>query len=386
MGGRVKLRKMVVVQQFGNFGVRQLIALGVIAFGFVLIGQHPAFAQKSPYTVADVAVDATAASASEARDVALANGYLQAYRALVQRNTPKGYWQSVPQMNAEEIQGLVQSFSVSDEKSSRTRYLAKLNVDFKDEAVRQLFRSAGVPFSETISQPILVLPVWQVRGKAILWGSPNPWREAWMQAPSADSGLLPIMLPDGDLEDLKLIDGPQAAAPDRAALAAIAERYGVDKVAVSFGKVLVERETDNPYAEITTFVYGSSGDFNIVDRQYVPGTDRTAFFTKLAETAIADLNEDWKNKTLVHGGEAGRINVVVPIQNLDQWVAIRKTIESTSAVQGLKISALSVDTAIVDLSFRGGLGQLAFSLNERGLQLTQEGQNYVLRQRGQLKR
>lgn len=375
-----------MVKWFGKTGMKGLLALGFLAFATLLGGQNTAQALENPYTVSGVAVDATAASASDARDVALSNGYLEAYQALVQRNIPKSYWQAVPQLNSQQIQGLVQSFSVSGEKSSRTRYLAKLNVDFKDDAVRQMFRGAGVPFSETPSQPILVLPVWQVRGKAILWGSPNPWRDAWGAASTGQDGLLPIVLPEGDLEDLKLIDGPQAAAADRAALAAIAQRYGVDKVAVSFGKVLVERETDNPYAEITTFVYGSSGDFQIVDRQYVPGTDRAGFFTKLAGTAIADLNEDWKNKTLVRSGETGRINVVVPVQNLDQWVAIYKTVEAISAVQDMQISALSVDMAILDLSFRGGLGQLAFSLNERGLQLTQEGQNYVLRQRGQLKR
>ncbi len=341
----------------------------------------PAMAVSEPYAVSGVRVDAKAESASAAREVAMKDGYRNALEKLMRRNTLRQHWGNLPSVSDADVPSYVQSFSVANEKTSRTRYLAELTVVFKASAVRNLLRGAGVPFSETVSKPILVLPVWQVRDRYVLWGDPNPWRDAWAHAVKQQHGLLPITIPQGDLPDLQAIDGVAAANGNDAAMAVIAQRYGVEKVAVSHGRLLVDRETDQSYAQIVTRIYSSAGEVEITDQQFVPEGSKKSFFRKLAASALGDMNEDWKSKTLVRFGQSGQLQAVVEINSLAQWVAIRKAIEEVSAVQGLDVGSLSVSQAYVTVSYRGGVEQLAFSLNERNLELAPGGNGYVIRPR-----
>ncbi|MGB0921217.1 MAG: DUF2066 domain-containing protein [Alphaproteobacteria bacterium] len=340
----------------------------------ILTLSFAAFAANGPYDVNGVRVDASADSASAAREIALAQGYQQALTTLMKRNTLRQNWQNLPTLSEVEAQGFVRSFSIIGEKTSRTRYLARLNVSFKANGVRNLLRQSGVPFSETVSKPVLVLPVWQVRDRYILWGDPNPWRAAWEQEADGFKGLLPIVMPDGELDEMQLIDGAAAVAGDQAALDAIAKRHGVAKVAVSHGRLLVDRETDESYAQIVTKVYGAGGVGEITDQQFVPAGSKEKFFRALARGAIGDLNEDWKAKTLVRFGQSGQLAVRIPVSGLEQWVRLRKEIENVAAVQKVTVGSLSVSEAWVQIDYRGGISQLAFSLNERNLALQEDGQ------------
>lgn len=364
---------------FSGFGSRfiQLVAGILLVSGLV----GPALAAGGPYAVSGIRVDASAESASAARVIAMRDGYSKALTALMKRNTLRQHWQSLPTVSDDDVQAYVQSFSVLGEKTSSTRYLARLNVVFKAASVRNLLRGAGVPFSETLSKPALILPVWQVKDRYVLWGDPNPWRDAWAYQMRRHDGLLPMKMADGELVDLQLIDGTAAANGDAAAINAIAKHYGVDKVAVSHGRLLLDRETDQSYAQIVTRIYGSSGQIELTDQQFVPEGDKRGFFRTLADGAMSDMNEDWKSKTLVRFGESGQLQAAVEINSLAQWVAAREAIKGVSAVQSIKVESLSVSKAWVTLRYRGGLDQLAFSLNERNLELTQEGGTYVIRPR-----
>ena len=98
--------------------------------------------------------------------------------------------------------------------------------------IRQLLRSAGIAFSENPGKPVVVVPVFQDGDKLVLWDDPNPWREAWGQAPAA-SGPAKLSLPLGGVGDLTAIDAEQARSGDAQALTDIAQRNGGDEALVA---------------------------------------------------------------------------------------------------------------------------------------------------------
>src|SRR6185437_12375889 len=76
------------------------------------------------------------------------------------------------------------------------------------------------------------LPVWSGAQPPVLWEDPNPWREAFAQRERGE-GLVPFIVPLGDVEDLNAISAERALNADPAALAAIAERYQAEEVLIT---------------------------------------------------------------------------------------------------------------------------------------------------------
>ncbi len=161
------------------------------------------------FTVTDVRVDATAKTAAAARETALAEGERRALGRLLARLTLRADQARLPVLERSQIAALVRNFEVEEEKTSSVRYLAKLTIRFKRKALRRLLRAHDIPFAETLSKPVLVLPVYEVADALALWDDPNPWREAWARQPKRD-GLVPLVVPLGDLSDIADIGAEQA--------------------------------------------------------------------------------------------------------------------------------------------------------------------------------
>ncbi|MCH8835833.1 MAG: DUF2066 domain-containing protein, partial [Proteobacteria bacterium] len=156
------------------------------------------------FEVMGVDVDVTAETAAAARGEALVDGERRAFRRLLERLTLLADRDRLPEFSRDEITAYVKDFSIAEEKASAVRYLATLNFRFKAEDVRRLLIDYALPFAETASKPLLVLPVYQAAGALLLWDDPNPWRDAWAARPTVD-GLVPLMLPLGDLSDIAAI-------------------------------------------------------------------------------------------------------------------------------------------------------------------------------------
>ena len=185
---------------------------------------------ESVFTVAHVAIDAEAASAAEARELAIAAGQRAALETLLRRLTVAGT--TLPAQPDDSIAAMVAGFAIDRELVSTTRYRAWLTVDFDPAEVRRLLRENGVAYAETVSKPVLVVAVQRDPGGILLWEDGNRWRRAWEERPP-HGGLVPILLPLGDVIDLGTVDATQALASDVDALTALAALYGTTEVAVA---------------------------------------------------------------------------------------------------------------------------------------------------------
>ncbi|MCK6451102.1 MAG: DUF2066 domain-containing protein, partial [Alphaproteobacteria bacterium] len=171
-----------------------------------------------------VPVDTTANTAANARAQALADGQRRALRRVFERIVLTEDMARLPRLNDRAIEGLVRALEVDKERTSAVRYLAELTIRLKPDEVRGLLQQAGLRFAETRSRPVLVLPVLREGDNALLWEETNRWRRVWAEMPAPD-GLVPIIVPIGDLTDGETIDAAAALAGDEGKLAAIMQRY-----------------------------------------------------------------------------------------------------------------------------------------------------------------
>lgn len=348
------------------------VLFAVLGFVCALTGAQPSQA-RNVFEVSDVAVDVTAEAAAEARKQAHSEGKSRAFQRLLERLTLRIEHPGLPELTPEEIDTYVNDFSVSDEKNSPVRYLARLTFRFKSEAVRSLLNDHGFSFAETVSKPVLVLPVFQEAGALILWDDPNPWRDAWA-ARKNKQGLVPTLLPLGDLADIAAIGAEQAMDGDLQRLNAIAQRYGASDTLVVFGVLRVEAAKARRVLDVYFTRYG---------RQHQEQTEVVSFPQEqdepVAQLLLRAANEmtyvvedNWKRDNLLQFSNSGVISVVLPIGGLKDWVSVRARLGGVAVVRRAEMVLLSKDEVRLNLHFFGDTRQLALALEQADLKLFQE--------------
>lgn len=360
-----------------------LVAVGILCVWAALAAIPPAHAgDASVFLVRDVAVDATAENATDARDRALAEGHSVAFRRLIARIVPMDAARRVPELDAAAIAPLVQSFEVDGEKTSRVRYLARLTFRFDRASLRRFLRAGGVPFAETKSKPLLILPVLRAAGVYLLWDRPNRWREAWAGLPRGGE-LVPLLLPAGDLQDLRDISARQAVSGDPARLRAIARRYGAASIAVAVAS-LPRAGQSPPAMRVSVTSRGADSGRRTFVESYPTDPAATAEenFRATASSVIRRIQEEWKSGNLLFFDREGQIDAAVPVSGLDEWVAISRALSDTPSSDGTQVLSLSRDAVRVRLRYFGDADGFQAALRRNDLHLSRGDEGWVLRRGG----
>ncbi|HLI22758.1 MAG TPA: DUF2066 domain-containing protein, partial [Stellaceae bacterium] len=327
-----------------------------------------------------VPVDATAASAQAAREAARADGERKAYVALIDRLTLARDRGKVPPANDTILNQVIQGFEVANERRSTVRYLATYTFRFRPNAVEQLLRAHGVPFAETVSKPVVVLPVLKnPNGRAMLWDDPNPWRDAWAKAPPPP-GLVPMTVPLGAVEDVSAIDAETADAGDDAHLQAISANYDHDDVLVTRATIKGEGGPKTVDVSTTRFVPGSPGGEQSWVATYTanPGQSDADLLASAVAGTVAQVEEAWKQANILDYSQSATLVVSVPTDDLNSWVAVRQHLATTAAVQSTDLISLDRHGARVALHYVGSADQLRIALAQNDLTLSGSDPNWVL--------
>jgi hypothetical protein len=322
------------------------------------------------FTVRNVPVDETARTAAAARAESIRRGQRQALNFLFQRIVLRADDELLPVLPDEEVTALAQGFEVRNEKTSSTRYLANLTIKFKKDDIRALLRREQVSFTETIAKPTLVLPVFAIGANRVLWDDPNPWRRAWALRDPMDDGLLPFVVPFGDLEDLTIIDAEQAIEGDEAALAQIARRYHAEEVLVAHAAVSFEGGLDTPTVQVVLRRYGPLGE-RVVVEQFTGrrGDQIPVLLQDVANAITVDLEEEWKALTLLDFGTKFALDARIPLAGLGDWLTVRRLLSESAVIQKSQLRSLSLQEARVGIEFVGSSQGLVVALAQRDLDL-----------------
>lgn len=340
----------------------------------------PAAARQHVFTIESVAVDATARTAAAARELALADGHAKAFERLMARLVPRTQLTQVPPQSAGAIAALVSNFEVAEEKTSAVRYLAKLTFRFKRRAVRRLLKVADISYAESRSKPALVLPVYRSAGVNLLWDKPNPWLESWSTLPLSD-GLMPMIVPAGDLSDIAAISAEQAVEGRLDRLRAMSRRYRTASVIVVQGAISMHPFDNAPVLQVTLTRFGTSGKGQEIVRNFtgIPGTSVEELIAFAAQATEERIQEDWKTENLLRFDRQSEIIVIVPLRELADWVATERALAGVALVQSSALVSLSRRKATVRLNYLGDRNRLKQALAQRDLSLEEGPGIWVLR-------
>ncbi len=361
----------------------------IVALFFMLSLSSVAGAQTlDVFTVANIPVDVTAKTAAAARKQALADGEKRAFELLLKRLTIRIDYQRLPVLEAKEISGYVQDFGVANEKNSLVRYLANLTYRFKPRDIRFLLRDSDIPFAETRSKPILVLPVYQVAGAVSLWDDPNPWWQAWADrskdAKSAKivkiDGLVPMIFASGDLTDISIIGAELAVKGDEQRLAAIAKRYRVATTMVALA-TLSSTSRGKPVLKISIFRYGENESRQAFSTEITAqqGEGIDALLNRAAVEIRARIEDQWKADNLLEFERAGVVAVTLPINSLKQWVDAKRRLARVAVIENTELVLLSRNEVRLNIHYIGEAEQLKLALAQADMVLTKDEGNWIVK-------
>jgi len=340
--------------------------LVVLALG---VPSAPGRAQDADTFSATVAVDATAGTAAQAREMARTDGQRRALAAIAERARAK-----LPKLDDKAITDLVLSFEVANERMSTVRYAGDYTFHFRPEETRRILGNPvpGNPapvVAEESGRPVVLVPVYQSSGQARLWEDPNPWRQAWEQQP-AGTGAGRLLVPLGDAGDIAVLDADKARAGDGAALAALARRNGGDEALVVLA--VMRGSPDRPTGlDVTVRRYRGDKpvDSHAEPLTANPGESESELLRRAAAAIVSDIGSSWKNEASAHNDQEGSLTAILPITDLDDWVNARERLTKLPVIRKVALMALSRQEATIEIGYGGPIDQLKAGLAEISLDL-----------------
>lgn len=330
----------------------------------------PAAASEA-FTLRGVPVSGEGGDAEQARQAALVAGQAEAFQRLARRLVADEDLPGVPALSPAEVEPLIVGTEVEQESIKKTSYSARLTYRFDAEAVRRLFGGLGLRFTEAVSRPLVVLPVLGEGEGARLWADPNPWRVAWANH-WAPGGLVPLLVPLGELQDLAAADAPEALAGDEAALAEIAGLYGAGGTLVAQASLGGDPAAGSGTLSLRGRGYGGGGlepfAFQVAQQA---GESEADFWARAAAAADARVQADWKRANAVYYGTQSSLPVTVAIGALQDWLLARRVLEEEPLVIAVQVLNLSQQSASIIVTHRGTVEQLQRALAQHDLILQQ---------------
>ena len=324
-----------------------------------------ALAANEVYTVHGIAVDATADTVIDAKKAALSQGYEKAFRALVRKLVPEHDHIKVPKLNSKDALNYVLDISLSAEKSSSVRYIANMTVRFKESQTRALLRNSGAAIAETVSKPVLIIPIEKRAGSNLLWEDRNQWRTAWGGV-GTSNGLVPLTMPLGDLDDLSLVDAKGALAGNEG-LWKLARKYGSSDVFLSVAEVNNEGASATMSAvRVGRFGEGRRYQLNVTKAE---GETTQQMLRRAARSLDNSLQQDWKQANLLQFGVERWIQVEVPIAGLQDWVLVNNRLQGVPAINKVNTRSMNRAQVKLDVYFAGDERQLSLALAQKDLAL-----------------
>ena len=337
------------------------------------------------FTVGNYPVEARAENAVTAKTKALFDGQQAAFRSLLKRLVPVTAYQRLRQLRTLQVGDLVEGVSVRSERNSSTDYIASLDFAFQSNAVRDLLRREGIPFTDQQAPTLTLVPLWRTAASA----APREdaaWTNVW-KGLDLEHALTPVKL-----QALKKEIAPSAvnalAEGDGSAIRALVAGYGSELVLL----VVAEQDLAAKRLNVTLTGRDAVGAF-LLKRAYRLDPSDPGYASELAAVvSLGILEGRWKAiksptsaaassgdgpRPAVAAGDAN-LQIAVQFRGMSEWQDISRKLQATPGVEDLEVAGLSARGARVTLRYAEGAERLGDALAEQGLSLRNTGGSLVL--------
>jgi len=241
-------------------------------------------------------------------------------------------------INNIDASALVTSYSIENEKFSQGRYSSLITVNYDLKKIDKLLQKEEIKYYAGNGPQILILPLMSFNDQLILWDDPNPWFEMWIERP-IDANLTDFIIPEGDVEDLIIIDAEDARSLNFEKIKNISAKYNIQQVMIPFLKI---EEKEGEFNFILKCFDGLSKELlNIkIEKKANQNTFNLVLFDIL--NSFTSLYDDyWVADNIKKIESQIFIEVNIIYDSFKDWIYIKKLISNSDNINFFKILKLS---------------------------------------------
>jgi hypothetical protein len=313
------------------------------------------FAATDPYTVTNIPVDATAASATEAQTIAINSGKARALQIVLARLVKKEDIAKIPVLDDVALTRLIASYLPQNVRRSTTRYVASMTYSFNPAAIRHLLRSAAIAYTDTTAHPIMIIAM------APRWVSHSAWSNAWAN-PKFASGAVPLVSPVGDAVDAGALSALNFSDATWQDVEPAASRVHANEAML----VMLDAAKGQTVVKMKRLGLGSSPPVPDVT---VPGNPPGTMDSAAAAASVAIANY-WKSRSAIDYGRRLKLTADVHVASLQQWGDVLARLGTVSTITEVNVNAMDIGLAKVTLTYVGTTDQLHDALTQAKVDLS----------------
>ncbi len=337
----------------------------------------------SVFTIHGVKVDEVDESASKAKITALENGQKQAFLKLAERLLPYNR-NLISELeltyDTSIVNPMVESFEITNEEASSTRYIANLNFYFSESKSKNYFESLSMgEVNYTPPEQTLILPIMRysdINMGSVFWGENNLWNIEWNKYNLSNS-FVPLTLPLGDLSDMQIAPEQSIIKHQLSSVKQLMRRHQTTKVIIA----ILEMEDMDMHNAIL-HIYQANNQ-KIKHMQTIPSISKTEkqsnIFVNAIKETVSYIESTWSyeqnngaysnitNNTL--DSEAS-ITANVTFANMKEWINIKKYLGNSFTILETEVVSLGRNVAQIKIKHRGNIEQLRLSLLDEGVELS----------------
>jgi len=339
----------------------------------LLITSQQVLAQDSsdnPYSVNDIFINASGKNPTLARNNAVAQAQREAFVILLGRLSVDAAF--ADNISADEINDMVHSQQITNEKIAGNNYSAIFNITFSEDFVQNILNDKKISKNNVKPETYLVFPVKVTLKKSLLWESDNNWKGAW-ETILKEKSEPRIKLPTGSIDDISMINSDAIENGNYSNFEAILNKYKADIAVIAFfnfdqieNKVNINLKTIRKFQNIQTKL----GFVNVNQLEY------SELLSKVAKKTIEHLN---KPKDPSENNSKMNVTIDVLVSDLGDWISVRNRLEDMNFIEDMKINSISRDLVQISVNYNKSSGDLInlfakynFKLQEKG-----EGQYFM---------
>jgi len=331
--------------------MKKIFQIALIFVGLFWVG----VVRAQLYRVTNVAVAAESSSALEAKEAALAEGQLVAFQKLIARlssETPE----QLADMTADDVLPYVSGVSIEDEKTTATKYMGHIAVEFNPASVQRFLDSQRIVYLKTQAPSLLVIPEYIVNGQRYTLEETNPLYLALKE----HSGFAPFyqaIVPQGTAEELDLI------AQDAGAAEALLPVYGKDKLMV----LTLEFEQNDMWGIRSSFVPASGMQNQEIYKRFrfSSGDEKMAAY-QMADAVFKEMERRWRMERTSNFEDKKMLYLRVSVNSLEEWLVLEKEIQNWGFFEATNLKGIYLPNVLIEASYKGETENVRAQLLERG--------------------
>lgn len=328
---------------------------------FTVIMAMAVGAKANLYSADMISVSAEANTAVEARDLALNHAVREAFPMMLRRValSDTTHVQATPA----EMSAFVQGLSIANEKTTPTKYMADVTVQFKPKDVQDFLNRQGILYITKEPPKYLFIPIFVEGDKAVIFDEQSPLYQA-MKKGITGTTIYEFIAPLGDEADKKTVTLDMLNSGDLTDLNALLIRYRTD-----YALLVRVTKTGNIYKVQAKSYPQNTTSADVLFAVSSNAANIPAVMTQILKKTAGELEKKWRQNQTALTDQRGDMTIVIPINGLSEWMAIEKQIKSLPFLDKVQVQALHKNQVFLKITYADTLDNIVRKMDKAGFSL-----------------